>query len=329
MGYITLIVSGKYMSLKFTCGNCKQEIIVQFLKPGETALCKSCGTNNIVPLDAKVTDEKPDLSPQRLSDEIYFPTDERAEIKSELGPRDIGSIIGDSIRIYSKNFWKLLGICSVVQIPLAIFFYASQFLNIETASISYNLTAYLFFMLVIFFWSFVLHPLMFASFQCAITGYFLNRNMGIFNYYSLAINRLGTIIGSVLLVMLFIFLMIISVIGIPFSIYFGVGWIFIVNVALLEQRDIRKTLKRSRQLVEGNWWRVFGIYFCLILITAPITLMTLFLPQWISTLINIIITPFSLIGTLLIYFDLRVRKEQYSIEKLKEEFTALKALADE
>ncbi len=51
----------------FTCGSCKQEITVRFLKPGETARCPHCGAGNIVPGDAASAselDQMPDRSRQ-------------------------------------------------------------------------------------------------------------------------------------------------------------------------------------------------------------------------------------------------------------------------
>ena len=40
------------MSRAFNCPDCGTEIVVQFLSPGETALCRSCGSRTPVPEDA-------------------------------------------------------------------------------------------------------------------------------------------------------------------------------------------------------------------------------------------------------------------------------------
>ena len=45
------------MARKFRCSNCGREITVQFLKPGEMALCKSCGTEVTVPENAETADD--------------------------------------------------------------------------------------------------------------------------------------------------------------------------------------------------------------------------------------------------------------------------------
>lgn len=47
------------MALEFRCEKCNSIIIVQYLKPGEKAICRHCGTENIVPTDAAQTDKKP------------------------------------------------------------------------------------------------------------------------------------------------------------------------------------------------------------------------------------------------------------------------------
>jgi hypothetical protein len=46
------------MTATFLCGNCEHEVVVQFLKPGETAKCKACGADNIVPASVGTTTDK-------------------------------------------------------------------------------------------------------------------------------------------------------------------------------------------------------------------------------------------------------------------------------
>lgn len=45
------------MSLKFKCLDCGKDIIIKYLKIGESAKCKSCGSNNVVPESAVETTE--------------------------------------------------------------------------------------------------------------------------------------------------------------------------------------------------------------------------------------------------------------------------------
>ena len=143
----------------------------------------------------------------------------------------------------------------------------------------------------------------------------------------------------------------ITIIGIPFAIYFAVRWGFYSLPVLLEERTAAIPLGHSSGLVKGTWWRVFGIMLAIsmiafmivfILLTSFIvlvmvtggedaTLLETFIRLFVSapdeigwffysgrTLITLTITglimPISTIGSTLLYFDLRIRKEAFDLE---------------
>ena len=62
----------------------------------------------------------------------------------------------------------------------------------------------------------------------------------------------------------------ITVIGIPFGIYFAVRWGFFVQTLLLEESLVRDALRRSSELVRGMWWRVGGTFLAILLIDMAI-----------------------------------------------------------
>ena len=64
-------------------------------------------------------------------------------------------------------------------------------------------------------------------------------------------------------------------IGIPFGIYFLVRWCFYPLPILLEESSVMISLRRSSQLVKGNWWRVFGITLAIFLIYSIIYIILL------------------------------------------------------
>ena len=137
----------------------------------------------------------------------------------------------------------------------------------------------------------------------------------------------------------------------PAAIYLGTIWNFMVPTALLEGCGPKSALSRSSALVKGSWWRVLGIVLLLSLIwqtivtiivmmfyiPAMISMMSnimtgvisgaeTFFPTWsmsvpmIGALIaNIISIPIFIIGETLLYFDLRVRKQGYSLDALANE----------
>jgi|GEM_PF-758267 len=137
----------------------------------------------------------------------------------------------------------------------------------------------------------------------------------------------------------------------PAVIYLGVTWTFILPTALLEGCGPRAALSHSSALVKQNWWRILGIMLLLLTIVSIIgmifympammgavsELMTRAmsgtmteappeLPTWImawavvgGTIGSIISVPIGMIGITLLYFDLRVRKQGYSLDALANE----------
>ena len=154
--------------------------------------------------------------------------------------------------------------------------------------------------------------------------------------------------------MLIIGLLAITIIGIPFAIYLGVRWGFYAQAVLIEEHSATNALRRSRELVKGAWWRVFGIILALILLAFMIQTVLQFsllfvfgfteeisgeeglwemfrrmfapeLTAWdelvtyvIQSCINYFVTslmlPLTVIGFTLLYFDQRIRKEGFDIE---------------
>lgn len=132
----------------------------------------------------------------------------------------------------------------------------------------------------------------------------------------------------------------------PVLIYFMVRWSLVLQIVSLERPgSARATLRRSSALVKGNWWRVLGTVIVLYIITIAFMLPFL-LPlfsrisggvrgtgeilsaisdtfsayQAIWTIIgSILLTPIFVIGTTLLYYDLRVRKEGYDLKTLSKE----------
>lgn len=138
----------------------------------------------------------------------------------------------------------------------------------------------------------------------------------------------------------------------PFSIYFVVRWAFLLEIVLLEKSNIYGAFRRSGELVRGTWWRVFGVSALIICLSLAIHYIleisigsTLILAQvagetdlrsliqwsvtevdlrssnWvfyaIMTCTNLVLkalaTPIWVIGVVLLYFDLRIRKEGFDI----------------
>ena len=106
--------------------------------------------------------------------------------------------------------------------------------------------------------------------------------------------------------------------GIIISIYLG----FSMFVLLIENKKGINALKGSWNLVKGNWWSIFEKIFLLNILTIIPSIIFQWLSKSIglfniiSSVYTLLLLPFSLIFSYLIYQDLRKSKEQ---EVLSEE----------
>ena len=131
--------------------------------------------------------------------------------------------------------------------------------------------------------------------------------------------RFWRILGALLLAMLGIFLMGITVIGLPFAIWKLVGWSFAGQEVLFTDKSIRESLRGSSELVRGRWWRAVRVVLFLVAIlfvAGPVlTLGLIFTPlpflviNLLGALIFALLLPYVAIGQTLLYFDLQARAE--------------------
>jgi len=114
-------------------------------------------------------------------------------------------------------------------------------------------------------------------------------------------------------------------VGIPILlVLLVVLWLY-PQAVMLENLGPVDAFGRSIFLVRENWLRVFGIVAACWIIPSALSLAVLFLTNdsaigRISLIILGTLTgPWTMIGSTLMYFDLRVRKEAYGVELLEAE----------
>lgn len=110
-----------------------------------------------------------------------------------------------------------------------------------------------------------------------------------------------SILMGILLILLYLLLIIP---GIIFTVY----WIFAIYILMNEKLGIWESLKKSKQIVKGRWWRVFGYFLLLMLIIMAVSIVTGFIP-FIGSLVQfLVITPFCIIFFKNFYLDLKGKK---------------------
>lgn len=114
------------------------------------------------------------------------------------------------------------------------------------------------------------------------------------------------------------------------------------TVVILEGESGRRALVRSMFLTKGHFWRLFGIYMLLVLIVSVVTMVVAFASGFLLGLIadlmgaergtteqvllvlSVALTqgfmyPMLFIELVLMYYDLRARKEAYDLQALSED----------
>lgn len=239
-----------------------------------------------------------------------------------MKPRDLGDIVNETFKIYRINFLRLIAIVAIIEVILYLLNWVWLLPLVMTEG---NIDVLVLFIViaVILVVSFVAYALIEGALIHAVSEQSLGQTIGIGRAYGFAWRRLGAMIGAEILAALALLGMAITIVGIPFAIYFGVRWTFIWQAALLQGVGPRDALSRSSDVVEGNWWRVVGILFVVGIIAGAISwvlgLILGLIPVVGEIIGAILITPIAITGATLLYYDLRVRREGYNLEKMASE----------
>ncbi len=268
-----------------------------------------------------------------------------------LQPMDFTDILDGMFNLY-RNYFQLFLTIAVVYFVLSFGVDIISVFLLETdVTSSTGLMIFVFTILL----SLVLSAFVVAGLSYASAEIYLEREITPEAALQRAWQRFWTYLGSFILWSLVVGGLTITVIGIPFAIYFSVRWGLYALPVLFEGTTARNALRRSTELVKGTWWRTFGIMLAISLISFMIYfileassgfllswigvteaeeptglldgLRQLFLPTpdeigWFSYTIRRLVSlgissltmPISAIGSTLIYFDLRIRKEAFDIE---------------
>jgi hypothetical protein len=140
--------------------------------------------------------------------------------------------------------------------------------------------------------------------------------------------RFRRVVGAQLLATLALIGMALTVIGLPFAAWKFVGWLFIQQQILFEDRRVREAFRGSSDLVRGRWWytlRVAAVFAAIGIAAGPVLGFALIFADISLLLINVIgavvfalLVPYVAIGQTLLYFDLEVEVERAPAKRWRE-----------
>jgi hypothetical protein len=136
--------------------------------------------------------------------------------------------------------------------------------------------------------------------------------------YRRVLRRLRPLARGMATEILMVFLLTITVVGIPLAVHRFTRWSLFAQAAMLDDVSAGEALRRSSQLVRGQWWRTFGftvLVDALAVLSGPLCGVGLLLLtdhslnfiNLAGSLVYTFTVPFAAIQLTLFYFDLEAR----------------------
>ncbi len=255
-----------------------------------------------------------------------------------LPERNLGDLLNETFVIYGRGFRGIIILLAIIQVPISI---VAQLMS--ESIIGFVIVGFLIGMG---------NGLVMGAVAHATGQSYFDKRIDVKRCYQ----RVGWRLLSILLLSLFPAAVLGAVLGLSriesdltaFLIFPTVGlliysiyWSVAVPSIIFEGHKATGALKRSYFLIEGHWWRVFGLImvFALvalglfIIISLPFAmavlvamgeggesnLASMVIGFLAATVTSVLVTPVMLIAGTLVYYDLRVRKEGFDTGRLSQE----------
>jgi len=241
-----------------------------------------------------------------------------------------GTLLDRAFRLYANNFALLLGITAIAYVPfylIMLLFQSSLSFNPQDANAPWVTIAY--FLVFMLLWTSIAFPIAGGAATYAISERYLGNTIAIHT----ALRRGLASFWSVSLAQITVSIRVL--IGFLLLIVPGVLWMLsysvVVPTILVEGRTAMPSLRRSRELMKGQRGKAFAILIVLLLLEtiagAGIGSLSrsifgtdsttgVVLRSAINNLVSIFLAPLGIVATILLYYDMRIRKEGFDLEML-------------
>jgi hypothetical protein len=249
-------------------------------------------------------------------------------------PLGIGEILSTAFQLYRRHWRTLLAIAAVVVVPLTLLQYLlgdwlrnrgeiTSYQQISTATWAVGAAG-----LVAGLAGVLMYLVLTGAITRAVAAEVAGQDPSLEQSYRFGFHRLG----SVLLVSVLVGLATIAgfILFIIPGIWIGVRLAVSVEALVVEGRRGTQAMGRSWALVGGHWWHAFGALVVAGLltgvvnavITTPFTNTSWFVQAIAAAIATVITLPYGVLVGVLLYLDLRARKEQLNLERLRADLQA-------
>jgi hypothetical protein len=249
-------------------------------------------------------------------------------------PMGIGEILSTALQLYRRHWRTLLAIAAVVVVPLTLLQYLFGDLVrtqgestrngvVETATWAVGIAG-----LVAALAAILMYLVLTGAITRAVAAEVAGQDPGVEQSYRFGFHRLG----SVLLVSVLVGLATIGglILFIIPGIWIGIRLCVSIEALVVEGRRGTEAMGRSWGLVGGHWWHAFGTVvvgglltgIVNALITSPFGATGWFVQAVAAAVATVVTLPYSALVGVLLYLDLRARKESLTMETLRTDLQA-------
>jgi hypothetical protein len=232
-------------------------------------------------------------------------------------PRDVGALFGDSLRVFIPHAWLFILLSAAVVIPVEI---VVEGIGLDMLTSPYDESPPLIESLVPTVVGFlVVTPIITAICIYALQSIADGQRPSAGQVFVAGFEAFTPLFGAVLLAAIGIFagFLVLLVRGV----YLAIRWYFVPQTVVIEGARGPAALNRSTQVVEGFWWRTFGLVLLAniavaipgFLVLAPFSAIAASTDQAVWALVGTILatsvtTPFVALYSTLFYYDLLARR---------------------
>jgi hypothetical protein len=247
---------------------------------------------------------------------------------------DIGEILSTALQLYRRHWRTLWAIAAVVVVPLTLlqYLFGDWIRTQEGTPSNPMMTPWSWAASAASLVTVLAGLLMFSVLTGAITravaAEVAGEDPSLEQSYRFGFHRLGPVLLVSVLVGLAVVARLIVFI-IP-GIYIGFRLAASTQALVVEGRRPTEAMGRSWALVGGHWWHVFGTLVVAGLltglvnavITSPFNSTSWFVQAVAAAVATVVTLPYSVLVGVLLYLDLRARKEDLSLETLRADLQA-------
>jgi hypothetical protein len=271
-------------------------------------------------------------------------------------PMGIGEILRTAFQLYQRHWRTLLAIAAVVVVPLTLLQYlfgnlvrtqgetTRNGVVVETATWSVGIAA-----LLAALGGLLMYLVLTGAITRAVAAEVAGEDPSVEQSYRFGFHRLGSVLlvsvlvglaiigGPILLVMVILLLTndparspVLWLLPLIPGIYIGVRLAVSIQALVVEGRRGTQAMGRSWARVGGHWWHAFGTLLVAWLllgvvnavITAPFGATNWFVQGVAAAVATVVTLPYGVLVGVLLYLDLRARKERLSLETLRADLQA-------